>query len=149
MTQITIQQALSDFGFLHDQGKRVQDVPLKELLRPWLVVTGLEWREAVDCSVGQIWRDLQVANQGVSSYLKVMGEENPVDLREFSCRLIGRFTVMGEDIRDENVTATTRLTITFENGAWFYVSDTKLRLRDSRPTFSEALHEVRQILLAG
>jgi hypothetical protein len=147
MTQITIQQALDDIEVQIRKGGRAEDIPLRQLLRPWLILTDLEWQEGMDLSAGKIWRDLQAVHQGLASYLKVMGSTpNPVELQEAACRLIGEFQIRGADVTDGDINLTSHSTISFEGGAWVYVTDARLRLRDSKPTFREALREVRQML---
>lgn len=145
MSQNTFQQALSSIEDLPK--KKAPEVPLHDLIRPWLAITDLGIREALQLSAEQIHQNLCAVHEGLASYLKVMGTSpDPDELQEAACRLIGQMDVLGEGFNDGDITMQHKMTIKFEGGAWVYIADSKLRLRQSKEFFQEALSEVRSML---
>jgi len=145
MSQTTLQQALTAIESLPT--KKAMDIPLHDLIRPWLSITDLGIREALQVSAGQLFADLCAVHEGLASYLKVMGTTPDSDeLREAACRLIGQMDVLGEGFVDGDISMQHKMTLKFEGGVWVYVSDPRMRLRQSKEKFSEALAEVRQLL---
>lgn len=135
MPQTTIQQALADIEKVHT--KEAREVPLEDLLRPWLAITDLTLEEGLKLSGYQLYHALTQVHQGLSSYMKIMSDTSEDQLQEAACRLIGNFTIYQ---------GSAKRTINFENGSWVFVSDPSLRIRGSASTFRQAVSEVRQLL---
>lgn len=153
MSQNTIQQAINDIQNLTQKHGAVLkegqagEVPLAKLLRPWLAITDLELEDALALSATELWEQLSKVDKGLSGYLAVMGSTpDPSQLQEAACRLMGGFTIAGSNVVEGDIEITQKMSIVFEGGAWIYVTDPKLRIRESAADFKTALKAVRQML---
>jgi len=145
MSQTTLQQALGSIESLPT--KKAPDVPLHDLIRPWLAITDLGIREALHITAEHLHRDLCAVHNGLASYLKVMGTTpDPDELQEAACRLIGQMEVLGDGFVDGDISMQSKVPLKFEGGTWVYWSDPKMRMRQTKATFREALVEVREML---
>ena len=115
--------------------------PLIDLMRPWLVITGLDFKDVVHLSSGEMWSALERVHAKVGGILDVLDDDQ---LRETACRMIGSVTLHEEDpVVEDGVVLHGGTTISWDGSAWQYVSDPKLRMRDSTKTYAEALSAVR------
>lgn len=145
MSQTTLQQALTSIESLPKA--KAAEVPLHDLIRPWLAITDLGIREALHITAEHLHRDLCAVHEGLASYLKVMGTTpDPDELREAACRLIGQMEVLGDGFVDGDIEMRNKVPLKFEGGVWVYWSDPKLRMRQTKENFREALVEVREML---
>lgn len=146
MPQTTIYDLLSQMTPILQKKEDAGAIPLKKLLAFWVGVTGLEWTDVVDHSATEIWAQLSTVYHGLRDYLTVMGPNgDPEQLHEAACRMIGKFVLRGAST-DEEGYFQGEIPISFDQNAWVYYSDPKLRMRNSKPTFREAVHEVRKLL---
>lgn len=148
MSQNTIQQAIDDIQRLSEKyANDPFEIPLSDLLRPWLAITDLGIKDALGLSAKEIWAHLDSVLGGLSGYLAVMGSmPNPTELQEAACRLMGSFTIAGTNIIDGDLTLQQKMTLVFEGGVWVYITDPKLRMRETSVSFREALAKVRKML---
>jgi hypothetical protein len=148
MSQNTIQQAIEDIQRLAKKhSESGEDIPLGDLLRPWLAITDLDIKDALEQSAADLWANLRAVHTGLSGYLAVMGSmPNPTELQEAACRLMASFSVAGTNIVDGDISLQQKMTIVFEGGVWVYITDPKLRMRETTTNFREALAKVREML---
>jgi hypothetical protein len=145
MSQNTIQQAINDIAILSKTP--AAEAPLAKLLRPWLAITDLELEDALTRNATELWDQLARVHKGLSGYLAVMGSTpDPDELQEAACRLMGSFEIMGTNIIEGDIDITQKMSIVFEGGSWIYITDPKLRLRQTSDKFRTALKAVRQML---
>lgn len=149
MPQITVQQALSEIEDISLKYGSVMpgDVPLRKLLRPWLVITDLNVEDALILTAGEIWTQLSEVRQGLLGYMMVMAKDTDSDqLQEAACRLIGEFNLGGEKVVEGKIVMVVQQKnpIRFESGVWNYCSDPAMRLMETAPTFREAVAAIRR-----
>jgi|GEM_PF-3769515 len=117
--------------------------PLIKLLRPWLVITGLEFKDAVHLTSETLWAGYGAVSSKLGEVLDVLDDDQ---LREAACRCLGSVTVYGELIQEGDVAVHHGITISWTGSQWAHVTDPKLRLRETSDSFANALVAVSEIL---
>jgi hypothetical protein len=142
-----IKQTIRDIGRLTERRSDMDDfkamatVPLIDMMRPWLVITNLDFKDVVHVSVEEIWSALCRVHDKLGGILDVLEEDQ---MRETACRMIASVTVRDADpVVDGDILLHCGTTISWDGGSWQYVSDPKLRMRASAKTYAEALEAVR------
>ncbi len=137
MPQITIKEAIQEIGSLTD------DKPIIDILRPWMAITGLTFKDALHLSHGEAIEGLKAVHNKLGEVLDVLDEDQ---LQEAACRCLKDITVYGEMMSHGDVTVRHGQNLNWDGTAWIYISDPKLRQRDSSKSYAEALKIVREIV---
>lgn len=142
MTQDTeLKQAIAGLGQMLEG--TAATTPLIKLLRPWLVITGLEFKDAVHLTSDTLWTAYGAISSKLGEVLDVLDDDQ---LREAACRCLGNVTVYGDLIEEGDVALHHGITISWSGTQWAYVTDPKLRLRETSSSFVNALAAVNQML---
>jgi hypothetical protein len=120
-----------------------EKTPLIKLLRPWLVITGLDFKDAVHLTSDALWSAYQSINTKLGEVIDVLDDDQ---LREAACRCLGSVTVYGEMIQEGDVAVHHGITISWTGNRWAYVTDSKLRLRETSSSFVEGLAAINEAL---
>lgn len=139
MPQSTIREAIESIARL----QQATNPPIIEVLRPWMIVTGLTFKDALHVSYADLQKGLDAIHDKLSGVLDVLDEDQ---LQEAACRSLKTVTVYGEMITDGDVAVRHGQNIEWDGSAWNYVTDPKLRQRGSSKSYAEALTTVRQIV---
>lgn len=124
--------------------KGMAGTSLIDMMRPWLVITGLDFKDVVHLTVEDLWTALGRIHDKLGGIIDVLDGDQ---LREAACRVIGSVTVHSDEpVAEDGVVIHSGLTVSWDGGAWQYVTDPKMRLRESAGTYAEALAAVRRML---
>lgn len=121
------------------------NVGLIDVLRPWLVLTGLEMHDFLHYSWERLTQPLSRVHAMLASVLGVLDEDQA---QEAACRLLKEVSILGELIEDEGVAERLKIDIKWDDASksWLWLSDPKLRNRASAPRFVEARDAVLEML---
>jgi hypothetical protein len=134
MTQNSIKEAVGSLVSLRE------DLPLIDLMRPWLVITGLEFTDAVHLTCSELVAGLEKVRDRLGDSIDLLDEDQ---LQEAACRCIKKVTVYGDPMIDGDFAVRSGRTIEWDGSRWIYVSDPKLRLTESSQHYAAALEAVR------
>jgi len=135
MSQVTIKQAISHIGDLKE------DSPLLDVLRPWMIITGLELKDAIHVNFIQMLQGLKHIYAKLGPVVDVMEEDQ---LQEASCRYLGTITVYGDFIEEGGLALQQSQRITWQNGKWHFTADPSLRQRGESSVYLDALKQVKE-----
>lgn len=139
MSQEMIRHAIQSIARL----QQATNPPLIEVLRPWMVITGLTFKDALHVSYEDLQRGLDAVHEKLSGVLDVLDEDQ---LQEAACRSLKTVTVYGEMMTDGDVAVRHGQNIDWDGSSWNYVTDPKLRQRGASKSYAEALAAVREIV---
>lgn len=133
----TVQQAISSIKHLQEN----TNVPLIDLLRPWMVITGLDFKDAIHLTHMQLTNGLCRIYNRLGDSLDIFDGDQ---LQEAACRCLQTVTVYGEPLQEEDTAVAVGQTIQWDGSRWIFISDPKMRLRESAPSYKEALEQVKK-----
>lgn len=139
MTQELIRHAIESIGRL----QQATNPPLIEVLRPWMVITGLTFKDALHVSYADLQGGLDAIHEKLNGVLDVLDEDQ---LQEAACRCLKTVTVYGEMMKDGDVAVRHGQNIEWDGNAWNYVTDPKLRQRGSSKSYAQAMTAVREMV---
>jgi len=139
MPQITIKEAILEIKHLMED----VEVPIIDVLRPWMTITGLNFKDALHLTHQSALEGLRAVYQKLGEVLDVLDEDQ---LQEAACRCLKNITVYGEMIEDGDVAVRHGQTLSWDGSSWNYVTDPKLRQRGSSKSYREALKDIREML---
>lgn len=118
------------------------NVPLIQLLRPWMVITGLEFQDGVHLTADQLVNSLLRVYGKLGDSLDLLDEDQ---LQEAACRCLKKITVYGEMI-DSSVAAQQKQDVEWDGSTWVFIADPKMRLRETSKSYVQALGAVKERL---
>lgn len=144
MPQESIRTAIESIPEVVGDSDRITSaISIQKLLKPWLIITGLELKDALHQTPDRLRDDLQTVYSGLRAVLGLLPEDQ---LQEAACRLLGTFEIYGEAISDGTFSIEQSCSISWDGNGWLFISDPKLRLRETAQTYQKAVAEVRKIL---
>lgn len=138
MTQFSVKTSIQNIS-----QKRLADTPLITVLRYWMTITGLDFKDAIHVSFEEMSRDLENIHDRLASVVDVLDDDQA---QEAACRLLEQIHIYSDDMDDEEVSARSRITVKWDGSAWQFICDPKLRLRESKPRFVDAREAVLKML---
>lgn len=139
MPQITMKDAIREIKTLAED----TNVPIIDVLRPWMVLTGLTFKDALHLTHHDAIEGLMRVYAKLAEVLDVLDDDQ---IQEAACRCLKNITVYGEMITDGEVALRHGQTISWDGSTWHYTTDPKLRQRGSSKSYAEALNAVREML---
>lgn len=139
MTQVSIKEAINSLEALLDSAK----VKLIDVLRPWMVITNLEFKDAVHLNYGAALEGLLNVHSKLKEMTDVLDDDQ---LQEAACRCLKDITVYGEDITDGEIAVRHSQKLSWDGNNWNYTADPKLRQRGTSKSYLEALAAVREMM---
>lgn len=139
MPQITLKQAIQEIGDLRED----TNVPIIDVLRPWMAITGLTFKDALHLTHHDTIKGLMRVHSKLAEVLDVLDEDQ---LQEMACRCLKTITVYGEMITDGTVAVRHGQNIAWDGATWHYTTDPKMRQRGSTKVYAEALAAVRDAM---
>lgn len=139
MSQITLKDAIRDIERL----KSDPNAPIIEVLRPWMTITGLTFKDALHLKMSDAVEGLVRVHDKLGEVLDVLDEDQ---LQEAACRCLHSITVYGEMISDGEITLRQGQTLVWDGSNWLYTTDARLRQRGSSKSYAEALAAVQEML---
>lgn len=136
---MTLKETIAGLKHLHEN----INVPLIELLRPWMIITGLEFKDGVHLTADDLVQKLLRVYAKLGDSLDLLDEDQ---LREAACRCLKKVTVYGELVEDGGIVLKHGQDIEWEGSTWVFISDPKLRLRETSKFYEHALEAVKQRL---
>ena len=139
MPQITLKEAIAEIGNLRES----PNVPIIDVLRPWMAITGLTFKDALHLTHNDAIEGLLRVHTKLAEVLDVLDEDQ---IQEAACRCLKTVTVYGEMITDGTVAVRHGQNIAWDGSTWHYTADPKMRQRGSTKSYSEALAAVREAM---
>lgn len=139
MTQHSIKDAIASTRDLRERGR----LPLLDVLRPWMAITGLGFKDALHLTHDDLVEGLVRVHARLGDSLDIFDEDQ---LQEAACRCLGSVTVYAEMITDGELAVRHGQNIEWDGGKWVYISDPKMRMRETASSYREALRAVREQL---
>jgi len=139
MPQITMKDAIREIKTLSED----TNVPIIDVLRPWMVITGLTFKDALHLTHHDAIEGLMRVYAKLAEVLDVLDDDQ---VQEAACRCLKRITVYGEMITDGTVAVRHGQNVEWDGASWLYTADPKLRQRGSTKSYREALAAVREIV---
>ena len=136
MPQITLKQAIVEIGNLREN----TNVPIIDILRPWMAITGLTFKDALHLTHRDALDGLMRVYGKLGDVIDVLDEDQ---IQEAACRCLKTVTVYGEMITDGTVAVRHGQNIAWDGTTWHYTADPKMRQRGSTKVYAEALAAVR------
>lgn len=124
-------------------GPDVQQEPLINLIRPWMIITDLELIDAIHLDVESLQNQLSDIRDSLKDVIDIVDEDQ---LQEAACRKLKTVHIYGDMIQDEDIAERAKLTINWDGGKWVYITDPKLRMTESSNSYLEAKEAVCQML---
>jgi hypothetical protein len=119
------------------------NIPLIDLMRPWMTITGLGFQDAVHLTHQDLVAGLVRVHARLGDSLDIFDEDQ---LQEAACRCLKRVTVYGEMITDGELAVRHGQNIEWDGSTWVFISDPKLRMRETTMSYREALKAVQDRL---
>jgi len=120
------------------------NAPLIDVLRPWMLVTGLGFKDALHLVHKDLIEGLMRVYKKLGDSIDIFDEDQ---LQEAACRCLGRVTVYGEMITDGDGDGIRHgQNIEWDGNTWNYIADAKMRLRGASKSYPEALKTVQEIV---
>jgi hypothetical protein len=138
MTQISIKETIQDLPRLLE--KDLDALALIHILRPWMVITGLEFEHAIMLPVKRMIDDLKRVHATVGPVVGVFDE---TQAQEAACRAIAKLEIITEVLMEDVVTHRAQPLEWYSN-AWNYFSDPVLRLKHTVESYVEARDAILQ-----
>jgi len=139
MSQTTLKDAILEIRKLEDD----TNVPIIDILRPWMAITGLTFKDALHLTPADAINGLIAVHKKLGEVLDVLDEDQ---LQEAACRCLKTVTVYGELITDGDVAVRHGQNIQWDGNTWVFITDPKMRQRGSSKSYSEALKIVREFI---
>jgi hypothetical protein len=139
MPQITLKAAILEIAKLQENA----NVPIIDVLRPWMAITGLTFKDALHLTHQDAVEGLLRVHAKLAEVLDVLDEDQ---IQEAACRCLKDVTVYGEMITDGEVAVRQGQNISWDGSSWNYVVDPKMRQRGSSKSYATALGAVRELL---
>jgi hypothetical protein len=139
MTQHNLKDTIAGLRHLHEN----INVPLIELLRPWMIITGLDFKDGVHLTADELVQKLLRVYVKLGDSLDLLDEDQ---LREAACRCFKKVTVYGELVEDAGIVLKHGQDIEWDGNTWIFISDPKLRMRETTKVYAHALEAVKQRL---
>jgi len=139
MTDISIKNTIAGLRHLHEN----VNVPLIDLLRPWMVITNLDFKDGVHLTADDLVQKLLRVHAKLGDSLDLLDEDQ---LQEAACRCLKKITVYGELIEDGEIILKHGQDIEWDGSTWIFICDPKLRLRETSKLYLNALEAVKQRL---
>ena len=118
-------------------------VPLIDMLRPWMLITGLGFKDALHLVHHDLVEGLMRVYQKLGESIDIFDNDQ---LQEAACRCLGRVTIFGEMITDGETAIRHGQNIEWDGSTWNYIADAKMRQRGTTKSYPEALKAVREIV---
>jgi len=119
------------------------NAPLIDVLRPWMTITGLGFKDALHLVHQDLVEGLMRVHEKLGESLDIFDEDQ---LQEAACRCLGRVTVYGDMITDGDIAIRHGQNIEWDGTMWLYISDPKMRQRGTTKSYTQALATVREIV---
>lgn len=139
MSQTTLKQAIIEISKLQEDS----NVPIIDILRPWMAITGLTFKDALHLTHYDAIQGLMRVYAKLGEVLDVLDEDQ---IQEAACRCLKTVTVYGEMITDGTVAVRHGQNISWDGNNWLYTSDPKMRQRGQTKSYPEALAAVRELM---
>jgi hypothetical protein len=136
---MSIKESIAGLKPLHEN----INVPLIELLRPWMIIAGLEFKDGVHLTADDLVQKLLRVYAKLGDSLDLLDEDQ---LREAACRCLKKITVYGDFIEDGDIVFKHGQDIEWDGSTWVFISDPKLRLRETSKLYEHALDAIKQRL---
>jgi hypothetical protein len=135
----TIKEAIASIKDLEEK----TNAPLIDVLRPWMTITGLGFKDALHLVHQDLIKGLMRVHDKLGESLDIFDEDQ---LQEAACRCLGRVTVYGEMITDGDIAIRHGQNIEWDGATWVYIADAKMRQRGTSKSYPVALAAVREIV---
>lgn len=135
----TIKDAIASLKTLDHE----TNAPIIDVLRPWMVITGLGFKDALHLVQQDVIEGLMRVHNKLGESLDIFDDDQ---LQEAACRCLGRVTVYGEMITDGETAIRHGQNIEWDGSTWVYIADAKMRQRGTSTSYPEALKAVREIV---
>jgi len=139
MSQITLKEAIQEVSKI----KEGANLPIIDILRPWMAITGLTFKDALHLTHKDAVEGLMRVHTKLSEVLDVLDEDQ---IQEAACRCLKTVTVYGEMITDGTVAVRHGQNIAWDGTTWHYTADPKMRQRGTTKSYAEALGAVREMM---
>jgi hypothetical protein len=139
MPQTNIKDAIAGLRDIPEDSK----VPLIDLMRPWMAITGLEFKDVVHLTAQDLGTKLRAIHTKFGDSLDLFDEDQ---LREAACRCMQKVTVYGELIKDGDVAVRQSQDMIWDGTTWTFVVDPRMRLRQTSKSYVESLAAVKEQL---
>ena len=118
---------------------------IRVIMRPWMIITGLSCRDAVNMAMPQMLKGLKQAHEKLADSVDIFDEDQ---LQEAACRCLGEVTMYGDtlDEEDEYFAQEASFKMQWQGGSWHFCVDPRSRQRESSKSYHEALAAGREYL---
>jgi hypothetical protein len=134
-----IKNSIASIRDLHEN----TNIPLINLMRPWMAITGLSFKDALHLTHLDLVEGLVRVHARLGDSLDIFDEDQ---LQEAACRCLKKITVYGEMITDGEFAVHRGQDIEWGGSSWVFISDPKLRMRETSMSYREALKAVQERL---
>jgi len=135
----SIKDTIASLKHLHEN----VNVPLIDLMRPWMVITGLDFKDAVHLTADGLVQALLRVHGKLGDSLDLLDEDQ---LQEAACRCIKKVTVYGDLVDGGDGARSHGQDLSWDGSTWNFVVDPKLRMRETSKRYLEALAAVKERL---
>lgn len=135
----TLKDTINEIATLRDN----PDATIMDALRPWMVITGLSFKDALHLSYPQVTEGLFAVYNKLEDVIDVLDDDQ---IQEAACRSLKKITVVGDTITDGDVAVRSGKDISWDGTTWAWISDPKLRQRNTSKSYREALSAVLEEL---
>lgn len=108
--------------------------PLIRYLRPWLVITDLEFQDAVNVSFNHIKDGLRRVSEKLSGSVDIFDDDQ---LREAACRCLKEITLHGDIVEGPEGPYAASFKMEWKGDNWHYISDPRLRQKCASKSYGE------------
>lgn len=149
MTQ-SIKSTIASLEYLFEEGTLRTSTSLMDVLRPWLIITGLDVQDLLHKPWTELVAPLLRIHKKLPSVLSILDEDQA---QEAACREIKSvdvFSDLNDDFFEEvDLAGRTKITVAWDDllEKWVWIGDPKLRIRETSRRFIEARDSVREMLL--
>jgi hypothetical protein len=139
MPQISIKDAIAGLRHLPEN----VNVPIIDLMRPWMTLTGLEFKDAVHMTADDLVKKLLAVHAKLGDSLDLLDEDQ---LQEAACRCLKKITVYGDLVGEGDIVLSHGQDVSWDGSTWNFVVDPKLRMRQTSKHYLEAITAVKELL---
>lgn len=119
-------------------------LPLIDVLRPWMLITGLDFKDAIHCTYQDLVTSLCLVYEKLGDSVDIFDEDA---LQEAACRCLKKITLFGEPMKEGFVQVTPSIDVVWDGNSWIFITDPKMRSQGMASRYKEALEEARNNLL--
>lgn len=133
--QISIKDAIASIPSLKEDTS-----PMIDFMRAWMIITGLDFKDVVHLSHKELVQGLGRVSSKLSDSVDIFDDDQ---LQEAACRCLGKITVYGDPVGEGDIVLSHGQDVSWDGSTWNYVSDPKMRLRETSKHYLNAIAAVK------